>query len=120
MSDEEALKYAEDFHIPMPEIKDVSQAEAPANDQDAIAEQLQQVNNVPIPEPEEAAETPAKTPKKATGGRKRKTATPAAAELEAKPVTSSPVQKRKRASRVAPEQPTEEPKKSGRKKAKSS
>ena len=41
--------------------------ETAANDHDAIAEQLQQ-----------AAEGETKTPKKATGGRKRKTATPAA------------------------------------------
>ena len=118
MSDEEALKYAEDFHIPMPEIKDVSHNEAPANDQDAIAAQLQQVAGVPaIPEPEE--ETPAKTPKKATGGRKRKTATPAV-DTDAKPVAASPVQKRRRTSTKAAVEPTEEPKKSGRKKAKSS
>ncbi|CAM1504460.1 Fc.00g020510.m01.CDS01 [Cosmosporella sp. VM-42] len=116
MTDEEALKYAEEFHIPMPELKDVSQNEAPANDHDAIAEQLQQVAGVPIPEPEE---TPAKTPKKATGGRKRKTATPAV-DADTKPTVSSPVQKRRRTSTKAAAEPAEEPKKSGRKKAKSS
>ncbi|KPM37144.1 hypothetical protein AK830_g9419 [Neonectria ditissima] len=115
MTDEEALKYAEDYHIPMPELKDVTQTEAPANDQDAIAEQLQQVAAAPADD----EETPAKTPKKATGGRKRKTATPAA-EVDAKPPPqSSPVQKRRRVSTKAAE-PQEEPKKSGRKKAKSS
>ncbi|KAF5005084.1 hypothetical protein FDECE_8446 [Fusarium decemcellulare] len=120
MSDEEALKYAEDFHIPMPELKDAPPAEAPANDQDAIAEQLQQVAAAPAEEAQEE-ETPAKTPKKATGGRKRKTATPAAAAEEVKPpAPASPDKKRRRTSTKAAAEPQEEPKKSGRKKAKSS
>lgn len=119
MSDEEALKYADDFGVPMPEIKDATQTEAPANDQDAIAEQLQQVANIPVPEPEEEAETPAKTPKKATGGRKRKTATPAT-EVDTKPTAASPDKKRRRTSTKAAAEPQEEPKKSGRKKTKSS
>ncbi|KND91163.1 hypothetical protein TOPH_03922 [Tolypocladium ophioglossoides CBS 100239] len=110
MNDEEALKYADDFQIPMPEIKDAP-AETPANDHDAIAEQLQQ-----------APEGEAKTPKKATGGRKRKTATPAAAEtsiIEPKATPASPDKKRRRTSTKAAED-KEEPKKSGRKKTKSS
>ncbi|KAI9171644.1 High mobility group protein [Paramyrothecium foliicola] len=125
MSDEEALKYAEDFHVPMPELKDaVAHVEPQANDQDAIAEQLQQVAEAPVPDAgaeEEEQETPAKTPKKATGGRKRKTATPAAAEAETpRPAApSSPDKKRRRTSTKAAEE-KEEPKKSGRKKTKSS
>ncbi|KAL6413508.1 hypothetical protein AUP68_03023 [Ilyonectria robusta] len=118
MTDEEALKYAEDYQIPMPELKDVTQTEAPANDQDAIAEQLQQVAAAPDDE-----ETPAKTPKKAAGTRKRKTATPAA-EVDAKPAPpASPDKKRRRTSTkaaAAVAETPEEPKKSGRKKAKSS
>lgn len=118
MNDEEALKYAEDFQIPMPEIKEVAQAE-PANDQDAIAEQLQQVAGVPGADAEgEEETTPAKTPKKATGGRKRKTATPAA-EVDAKPVApASPDKKRRRTSTKVADA-AEESKKPGRKKAKS-
>jgi hypothetical protein len=123
MSDEEALKYAEDFSIPMPEVKDSgNQGEALPNDQDAIAEQLQQVAEAPVPDAtgDEEEETPAKTPKKAAGGRKRKTATPAAAEPEtAKATPNSPDKKRRRTSTKATEE-KEEPKKSGRKKTKSS
>ncbi|KYK56753.1 high mobility group protein [Drechmeria coniospora] len=106
MNDDEALKYAEDFQIPMPEMKDVP-AEVPANDHEAIAEQLQQ------------GVDDAKTPKKAAGGRKRKTATPAAADagiVEPKATPASPA-KRRRTSTKAPEE-KEEPKKSGRKKTK--
>ncbi|KAI5467442.1 hypothetical protein BGZ63DRAFT_346070 [Mariannaea sp. PMI_226] len=115
MTDEEALKYAEEYHIPMPELKDVSQTEAPANDQEALAEQLQQVAAAPGDEDESAT----KTPKKAAGGRKRKTATPAA-EVETKaPPPASPDKKRRRTSTKVAETP-DEPKKSGRKKAKSS
>ncbi|EMT61327.1 hypothetical protein NOF04DRAFT_1002090 [Fusarium oxysporum II5] len=120
MTDEEALKYAEDFNVPMSEIKDAAQNEAPA-DQDAIAEQLQAVAAAPAIDEPEQAETPAKTPKKAAGGRKRKTATPAAAAEEAKPAPASPDKKRRRTStKAAAAEPQEEPKKSGRKKTKSS
>ncbi|KAL7762343.1 hypothetical protein ACKLNR_008878 [Fusarium oxysporum f. sp. zingiberi] len=121
MTDEEALKYAEDFNVPMSEIKDAAQNEAPADDQDAIAEQLQAVAAAPAIDEPEQAETPAKTPKKAAGGRKRKTATPAAAAEEAKPAPASPDKKRRRTStKAAAAEPQEEPKKSGRKKTKSS
>ncbi|KAH7155599.1 hypothetical protein B0J13DRAFT_229701 [Dactylonectria estremocensis] len=116
MTDEDALKYAEEYHIPMPELKDVTQTEAPANDQDAIAEQLQQVAAA------DEEGTPAKTPKKAAGGRKRKVATPAA-EVDLKPAPpASPDKKRRRTSTkaAAVAETPEEPKKSGRKKAKSS
>ncbi|KAM0305402.1 hypothetical protein ACHAPM_001782 [Fusarium culmorum] len=119
MTDEEALKYAEDFQIPMPELKDVTQTEAPANEQDAIAEQLQAVAAAPAAEEPEESETPAKTPKKAAGGRKRKVATPAAA-AEEKPAPASPDKKRRRSTKAAVVEPQEEPKKSGRKKTKSS
>lgn len=106
MSDDEALKYAEEFDIPMPSIKDDAVADAPANDHDAIAEQLQDE---------------AKTPKKAAP-RKRKTATPAADTTIVEPVKATPAspdKKRRRTSTKAPED-KEEPKKSGRKKTKSS
>ncbi|KAG6004935.1 hypothetical protein E4U21_000604 [Claviceps maximensis] len=111
MDDEEALKYADDFQIPMPSIKEdpAAAAEAPTSDHDAIAEQLQDLQEA------------AKTPKKASS-RKRKTATPAAditiTEIP-KATPSSPVQKRRRTSTKAPED-KEEPKKSARKKTKSS
>lgn len=106
MSDEEALKYADDFQIPMPTIKEDPAQEAAANDQDAIAEQLQDE---------------AKTPKKAAP-RKRKTATPAADTTiteTAKATPASPDKKRRRTS-TKPTEDKDEPKKSGRKKTKSS
>ncbi|ERS95966.1 high mobility group protein [Sporothrix schenckii 1099-18] len=88
MSDEEALRYADEFHIPMPTSKEADTG----NDQDAIAEQLQQG----------PADDSAKTPKSAKkDNRKRKTATPGA---EAEPVKgaapASPDKKRKRTSKV--------------------
>ncbi|KAK9443197.1 high mobility group protein [Metarhizium brunneum] len=104
MSDEEALKYADEFQIPMPSIKDEAAHEAPANEQEAITEQLQDE---------------AKTPKKAAP-RKRKTATPAADTTiteTAKATPASPDKKRRRTSTKPAE---DEPKKSGRKKTKSS
>jgi hypothetical protein len=129
MTDDDARIYADQFSIGMPPI---SQAEGTAaNDQEAIAEQLQASAAVPEPTPSEASEEEpaapvAKTPKKAAATRKRKStaaATPAAAEPEApKPAAATPaspeVKKRKRVSKAA-EQVIEEPKKSGRKKAKS-
>lgn len=120
MDDDEALKYADDYHVAMPELKDAAAHEALANDQDAIAEQLHQ--NVAAPASEEEQETPAKTPKKATGGRKRKTATPAAAEIETprSAAPASPDKKRRRTSTKVADLEKEEPKKSGRKKTKSS
>lgn len=116
MSDDEALKYADDFNIEMPPNSHLD--DALANDQDAIAEQLQQSA---IPEPEEEEEpTPAKTPKKAAKDtRRRKTATPVVEpEISKVAITpASPDKKRKRTSTKAVE--PEEPKKSGRKKTKS-
>ena len=112
MSDDDALKYAEEFQVPMPEIKEAAATnEAGGNDNDAIAQQLQ------------AEDT--KTPKKAAPKGKRKSmATPAvdtdkAASAVATPATASPDKKRRRTSTKAPDA-TEEPKKSGRKKTKSS
>ncbi|KAM4058601.1 HMG (high mobility group) box domain-containing protein [Hirsutella rhossiliensis] len=115
MSDEEALKYADDFSIAMAEneSKDAP-VETPPNDHDAIAEQLQQQQQV---------EGEAKTPKKTGGGRKRKTATPAAEPVPVEPAKgtpASPDKKRRRTSTKAAEERLEEPKKSGRKKTKSS
>ena len=100
MSDSEALKYADDFNIPLPAVSG-----APGDDQ-AIAEQLQ-----PPPVVEES-----KTPKKG-GARKRKSG---ADEVEApsavKPAApASPDKKRKRESKVA--ETKEEPKKARGKKA---
>ncbi len=113
MTDDEALKYAEEYHIPMPTGKDVDVG----NDQDAIAEQLGQT--VPAEEEEEA--TAVKTPKSGKKEtRKRKTATPAV-EAEPAKITSaapSPEKKRKRTSKVI-EEKEPEAKKVGRKKAKS-
>ncbi|KAM0259952.1 hypothetical protein ACHAQJ_003045 [Trichoderma viride] len=119
MSDEEALKYAEDFHIPMPELKEATaHADVPVNDQDAIAEQLQQVAAAPSENEEE--EAPAKTPKKPASTRKRKTATPAAeVETPKAAAPASPDKKRRRTSTKVAEVEKEEPKKSGRKKTKS-
>ncbi|CAK7198559.1 hypothetical protein SEUCBS139899_001222 [Sporothrix eucalyptigena] len=89
MPDEDALRYADEFHIPMPTSKEAEGG----NDQDAIAEQLQQGP---------ADDATAKTPKSAKkDSRKRKTATPGA---EAEPVKgaapASPDKKRKRTSKV--------------------
>jgi hypothetical protein len=115
MTDDEALHYADDKGIPMPEVK----GETPGQhgglptDQDAIAEQLAHVADASAVTGDED-DAPAKTPKKATGGRKRKTATPAAAET---PAPASPDKKRRRTSTKATEE-KEEPKKSGRKKTK--
>jgi hypothetical protein len=127
MSDDDARIYADQFSIGMPPIAQAE--EVPANEQEAVTEQLQR-DAVPEPEPsepseEEPAAPVAKTPKKAATRKRKSTAaaTPAAAEVEPpKPVAATPaspeVKKRKRVSKAA-EQVVEEPKKSGRKKAKS-
>ncbi|KAH8899385.1 hypothetical protein GQ53DRAFT_741508 [Thozetella sp. PMI_491] len=110
MSDDEAREYADTHSIELP--SGVSAEEPGANDQQAIADQLNQTNA----EAEEGE--PTKTPKKGKAASKRKTGTPAA-ESEAKPVATpaSPDKKRKRTSKAA--ELAEEPKKSGRKKTKS-
>ncbi len=113
MTDDEALKYAEEYHIPMPTGKDVDVG----NDQDAIAEQLGQT--VPAEEEEEA--TAVKTPKSGKKEtRKRKTATP---QLKLSPLRSpaqrpAPRRSARRTSKVI-EEKEPEAKKVGRKKAKS-
>ncbi|PFH57991.1 hypothetical protein XA68_14315 [Ophiocordyceps unilateralis] len=119
MDDEEALKYANEFQVPMPE-KDSGPAETPNNDQDALAEQIQQLQDHQHALPVESTDT--KTPKKSGGSRKRKTATPApepAPPEPAKGTPASPDKKRRRASAKGTDE-KEEPKKSGRKKAKGS
>lgn len=115
MSDDEARDYADRANIPNPEPKEV--AEAASNDQDAIAQQLQQVAAAPaIPNIEDEAKTPKKP-----ASRKRKTATPGNESIApaATPATAqaSPDKKRRRQSGKAPEE-KEEPKKSTRKKTK--
>lgn len=111
MDDQEALKYADEFNIPIP----VSDENA-ANEQDAIAEQLKGTSADAHGEVDDAPPT-AKSAKKSGPGRKRKT-NDAADEPDATPrapaTPASPAQKRRRTS----SKPTEdEPKKSGRKKA---
>lgn len=112
MTDTEAMKYADEFQIPMPAVSGLEDHSG-NNDSAAIAEQLQ-ASNV---EPED---TTAKTPK-AKASRKRKTATPGGEAEVAKstPAAASPDKKRKRTSTKPVEPEKEEPKKSGRKKAKS-
>jgi len=110
MSDEEALKYADDNGVPLPELKDAhAQAEAAANDQDAIAEQLQQVAAAP-----DLGDDDSKTPKK--GAQRKRKSEPAQPEAA---TPASPDKKRRRTS-GKPTEVAEEPKKSGRKKTKSS
>ncbi|KAK3394336.1 hypothetical protein B0H63DRAFT_517468 [Podospora didyma] len=120
MTDDEALKYADEFNVEMPTAAAVVE-DVVGNDHEAIAQQLQQSAVAEASEEEEVVEpTPvAKTPKKQATRKPRKTATPAAEAEPAKiaPTPSSPeVKKRKRTSKAAE---IEEPKKSGRKKSKS-
>lgn len=120
MSDEEAVRYCEEFNIPMPPVGGVSGVEAEVvNDNAAIAEQLQAQAPPPVPVEEPAGKTP-----KAKGSRKRKSevepAQPTPVAAAAGGGAASPDKKRKRTSAKPVEQPEkEEPKKSGRKKAKS-
>lgn len=118
MSDDDAVAYCEQFNIPMPHVGGI-EADAALSPSAAIAEQLQ----APIPAPAEEPAAAAKTPKpKASRKRKSEAAepaqpTPAAAAAAAATPTDK---KRKRASAKPVEQPEkDEPKKSGRKKAKS-
>ncbi|KAG5985420.1 hypothetical protein E4U55_002341 [Claviceps digitariae] len=111
MDDEEALKYADEYEIPMPSIKEDPAAELPTSDHDAIAEQLQNLQ-------EEA-----KTPKKSLS-RKRKTATPAADTtiteiVKATPSSPATATKRRRSTK-APEDKEEVKKPARSKKTKSS
>lgn len=114
MTDEEALRYADANGVPMPKLKDEQPNEGAPDDQDAIAQQLQQVAQAPIPG---MGDDDSKTPKKGPG-RKRKGGEPAV-EDAANSNAASPDKKRRRTS-GKPTQEAEEPKKSGRKKTKSS
>lgn len=78
MSDEQALQYADEFSIPMPDVKD----SAGGSVQDAIAAQLDDT---------------AKTPKKAAAPRKRKSEAPAADADTSK--AASPDKKRRRSTK---------------------
>ncbi|KAK0630102.1 hypothetical protein B0T17DRAFT_589704 [Bombardia bombarda] len=116
MTDEDAIKYADEFGIEMPATGPVE--DVVSNDQEAISQQLQQTV---VPEESEDEPTPtAKTPKKGKDTRKRKPVTPAAEVEPVKAVAVTPaspeLKKRKRTSKAAE---VEEPKKSGRKKTKS-
>ncbi|KAL2134946.1 hypothetical protein VTI74DRAFT_10267 [Chaetomium olivicolor] len=128
MTDDEARAYAEQYGIGMPPLNQTEELQT--NDQEAIAEQLRQ-STAAEASPSEASEeeqpaAPAvKTPKKKETRKRKSTAaaTPAAAEPEPpKSAVATPAspetKKRKRTSKAA-EQVVEEPKKSGRKKAKS-
>ncbi|PKS12823.1 hypothetical protein jhhlp_001035 [Lomentospora prolificans] len=111
MDDTEALKYADEFNIPIPSNDDQA-----GNEQDAIAEQLKGTSADAHGEVDDGPPT-AKSAKKSGPGRKRKTAD-APEEADATPrapaTPASPAQKRRRTSSKPTE---EEPKKSGRKKA---
>jgi hypothetical protein len=112
MTDEEALSFADANGIAQPNLA-AEEAIVPANDQDAIAEQLAEAAAPAVP-----AEDSTKTPK-GKGSRKRKSTAADTEEGEstaAKTATpASPDKKRKRQSKVA-DTPSEEPKKSSRKK----
>jgi hypothetical protein len=121
MSDDEAAAYAEANNIPMPTGKDAAAQDAGQNDQDAIAQQLQQQVGPAtgmIPDLNDS-----KTPKKTPAGRKRKSEVAEAPSNLGTPVqagAASPDKKRRRSGKPAPAEAVEEPKKGGRKKTKSS
>ena len=102
MSDEEAIKYADDFSITAPDAKD----EGAGNAQDAIAEQLKAT----------ADETTTKTPKKSGGGRKRKSEAAPAADADTSKVSAaaSPDKKRRRSTKAGDDK-EDAPKKAPRK-----
>ncbi|CRK37757.1 hypothetical protein VD0002_g8407 [Verticillium dahliae] len=120
MNDDDALVYADNNDIPLPHVD----GEAVADDQDAIAQQLQQAAPVAQASEEEASEeetpAPSKTPKKAAS-RKRKSD---AADVEPKstPAAATPAdKKRRRVSKAVDTETKDEPtatKKSRGKKAK--
>lgn len=118
MTDDEALKYADDHNIEVPStVKDIDGVVP--EEADVLAHHVHE--EVPAEVSEEEPTPATKTPKKKEV-RRRKTATPATAsepEPKAMATPSSPeIKKRKRASKVA--DLVEEPKKSGRKKTKTS
>ncbi|TDZ20497.1 High mobility group protein 1 [Colletotrichum sidae] len=112
MSDEAALKYAEEHNIqlnPVDVVPDVDDA--------AIADQLAGGSADAVGEDEEDEEAPApvKTPKKPASTRKRKTATPAIeAEAKTTGTPASPDKKRRRTSTKAPDAVESEPAKKSR------
>ncbi|KAK3498250.1 hypothetical protein B0T13DRAFT_255581 [Neurospora crassa] len=123
MTDDEALKYADEYNIEMPT---AAQVEEVPTDQDAIAQQLQQ-NVVPeVSEEEEEQQQQqqqqpvpvSKTPIKKKDTRRRKTATPAEEAEPAKPVVAPASPENKKRKRNVKAAEVEEPKKSGRKKTK--
>lgn len=123
MSDDEARAYAELYNIDVSNLAQVE--EFPADEQDAIAEQLHQtaaVESPPAKVSEEEPAPPAKTPNKKAVTRKRKStaATPAVPEPPKPEPAATPAspeaKKRKRTSKAA--EIVEEPKKSARKKTK--
>ncbi|KAK4239893.1 hypothetical protein C8A03DRAFT_13735 [Achaetomium macrosporum] len=130
MTDDEARAYADQHGIGLPPLNQVAE-QAPADDQEAIAEQLQQSAAAePSPPSEASEEEPAapaaKTPKKKETRKRKSTAaaaTPAPAAAEPEPPKSaaatpaSPETKKRKRTSKAVEQ-VEEPKKSGRKKTK--
>ena len=125
MADDEARIYADQYSIGIPPLDRAE--DLPSNDHDAIAEQLQlaqraAVEASPSVASEEEPAPAAKTPKKAPARKRKSTAAATPAAEESKPAAATPaspeVKKRKRTSKAA-EQVLEEPKKSGRKKAKS-
>jgi len=121
MNEEEANDYANANGIPMPDLKGDKEGDNVPNDQDAIARQLQQVAQAPDLSMG-GEEADGKTPKKAAGGRKRRSEAAPAEQPDVSKLAAgtpaSPDKKRRRTSAkpTAAETP-EEPKKSGRKKA---
>jgi hypothetical protein len=122
MTDEEARVYADQYGVGMPPLTQTG--EAPADEQEAIAEQLKQTAPAEPSAEEVSEEEPApvaNTPKKQATRKRKSMATPAVTE-DIKPPVATPaspeLKKRKRTSKAA-EQVLEEPKKSGRKKTKS-
>lgn len=116
MTDEQALEFANANGIPEPALTSEDHS-APANEQDAIAEQLALAAapaQIPV-----ADDDGTKTPK-AKGGRKRKSTAADAEDGEASAAKNatpaSPEKKRKRQSKAAETPAADEPKKSARKK----
>lgn len=119
MADEEAVRYCEEYNIPMPHVGGVD--DEPVMDGSVVPQQLM----APVPiapiQPEPAAAKPAAKPK-ASRKRKSEAIEPSQASPVVTPAIASPDKKpaRKKAAPKPVEQPEkEEPKKSSRKKAKS-
>ncbi|RDA90752.1 hypothetical protein CP533_2975 [Ophiocordyceps camponoti-saundersi (nom. inval.)] len=119
MSDDEARQYADELNLAPPEgFQDVINQE-PVDEQQAMSEQIRQLQDDDDEEPQLPVEEDDSGSLRKPS-RKRKTATPTVDSAEhAKAAPASPDKKRRRASGKAVED-REEPKKSGRKKTKSS